>query len=119
MERGRQVFITTLTRPERYYSININEYTGKSMAIDFEKDSEILKALGHPVRLKIVAGLIESDGCNVTKMVAQLGIPQSTVSQHLATLRHAKVLVCQKDGTKICYHLADRRITGLVKALKG
>jgi ArsR family transcriptional regulator len=89
------------------------------MAIDFEKDSEVLKALGHPIRLKIVAGLLESDGCNVNKMVAQLGIPQSTVSQHLATLRHAKVLVHKKEGTKSCYRVADKRIAGLVKALKG
>lgn len=91
----------------------------KSMAINFGRDSELLKALGHPVRLKIVAGLLESNGCNVNKMVAELRIPQSTVSQHLATLRHAKVLIYQKAGTKICYRVADKRIAGLVKALRG
>jgi ArsR family transcriptional regulator len=89
------------------------------MTIEFEKDSRVLKALGHPIRLKIVAGLLESDGCNVNKMVAQLGIPQSTVSQHLATLRHAGILVHQKEGVKTCYRVGDKRIVALVKALKG
>ena len=87
--------------------------------IQFEKDSEILKALGHPVRLKIVMGLMENDGCNVNKIVAQLGIPQSTVSQHLATLRRSGVLVPQKQGVKTCYHVADKRIENLIKVLRG
>jgi len=89
------------------------------MAMDFSRDSEILKALGHPVRLKIVTGLLGNDGCNVNKMVAKLSIPQSTVSQHLATLRHAGVVVHEKDGTKICYRVAHKRIAALLKALKG
>ena len=89
------------------------------MAIDFDKDSKVLKALGHPIRLKIAVGLLESDGCNVNKMVAQLKIPQSTVSQHLAILRHAGVLTHQKEGVKTCYRIADRKIVGLIKALKG
>jgi ArsR family transcriptional regulator len=89
------------------------------MAMDYEKDSTVLKALGHPVRLQIVAGLLETDGCNVNKMVSRLKIPQSTVSQHLATLRHAGVLVPEKNGVQICYRVADKRIAGLVKLLKG
>lgn len=70
------------------------------MAIDFKNDSEIFKALGHPVRLKIVAGLLDSDGCNVNKIVAQLKIPQSTVSQHLAKLRIAGILTPKKMALK-------------------
>lgn len=89
------------------------------MAIDFEKDSGILKALGHPVRLKIVAGLMETGGCNVSKIVRQLGVPQSTVSQHLAKLRHAGVLSPRKNGVQICYCVNDRRVEALVKAMKG
>ena len=48
-------------------------------SIDFEKDSEILKALGNPVRLKITAGLINREECNVNKIVDELQLPQSTV----------------------------------------
>lgn len=86
--------------------------------MDYEKNSEVLKALGHPIRLKIVMGLIDSGGCNVNKIVEQLQIPQSTVSQHLSILRHASVLIPKKSGVKICYCISDKRITRLVKALK-
>ncbi len=89
------------------------------MGIDLEKDSEALKALGHPIRLKIVIGLLESDGCNVNKIVSKLKIPQSTVSQHLAKLRHAHILVPSKQGVKIRYCIKDKRIAGLIAALKG
>ena len=89
------------------------------MSINFEKDSEVLKALGHPIRLKIVAGILGSDGCNVNEIVSKLGIPQSTVSQHLAKLRHAGVLIPKKEGVKTCYGVGDKRILGLIKSLKG
>jgi DNA-binding transcriptional ArsR family regulator len=97
---------------------NQNKRKGANVAIDFEKDSETLKALGHPIRIKIVIGLLGSDGCNVNKIVNQLKIPQSTVSQHLAKLRHARILVPRKEGVKTCYRIADKRISRLIAALK-
>jgi len=88
------------------------------MGIDLEKDSETLKALGHPIRLKIVVGLLGSDGCNVNKIVSRLKIPQSTVSQHLAKLRHAHILVPIKEGVNTCYCIKDKRVSCLIAALK-
>ncbi len=89
------------------------------MAIDLKKDSEALKALGHPIRLKIVIGLLANGKCNVNKIVSKLKLPQSTVSQHLAKLRHAHILVPQKDGVKSHYCIKDKRIENLIAALKG
>jgi len=88
------------------------------MAMDHKKNSELLKALGHPVRLQLVMGLLEHDGCNVNRMVGQLGLPQSTVSQHLALLRHAGIIEFRKEGKKNCYRITDKRVTALVRALK-
>ncbi|OGS20254.1 MAG: hypothetical protein A3J83_07365 [Elusimicrobia bacterium RIFOXYA2_FULL_40_6] len=87
------------------------------MGIDYKKDSEILKSLGHPLRLQIVVGLLENDGCNVNKMVDQLGLPQSTVSQNLAILRHNGVIVCRREGVQNCYRIADKRIVKIIRAL--
>ena len=55
---------------------------------DFNKQSELLKALAHPVRLKMVMGLLQGRDCNVNTMVANLRLPQSTVSQHLGVLKN-------------------------------
>ena len=57
----------------------------------FDREADILKVLGHPIRLKIVAGLM-SQSCNVKKIWECLGLPQAFVSRHLAILRDAGVL---------------------------
>jgi ArsR family transcriptional regulator, arsenate/arsenite/antimonite-responsive transcriptional repressor len=85
--------------------------------IDLERYSEIFKALGHPVRLRIVLGLC-SDECNVTKMVRKLKLPQSTVSQHLGILRSRGILVPRRDGVQICYTVADDLVREIVKTLQ-
>ncbi len=85
--------------------------------IDFEKDSEILKALGHPIRLKMVTGLIKEDECNVNKMVGELGIPQSTVSQHLGILKNKGIIQPRKEGVKTCYRVVDERVRSIVDLL--
>ena len=49
------------------------------MIDDYEKPAAVLKALAHPVRLHIVAGLI-AEPCNVSKITNCLNLPQSSVS---------------------------------------
>lgn len=87
------------------------------MAIDHIKGSELLKALGHPVRLKMVEGLLCGE-CNVKKMVKALGLPQSTVSQHLGILKNRGIVQIRKEGVKTCYRVTDPRIKELMKALR-
>lgn len=86
--------------------------------LDYPKESELLKALGHPVRLKIVEGLLLKNECNVQKMVKALRLPQSTISQHLGILKSRGVLQIRKDGTRSCYRILDKRIKALLDALR-
>ncbi len=85
--------------------------------MNFVKESELLKALGHPIRLKMLCGLMDSEGCHVNKMVEKLKLPQSTVSQHLGILRSRGIIVPEKKGVKTCYRIADTRVVQLVKLL--
>jgi len=87
------------------------------MALDYHKDSGVLKALGHPLRLKIVEGLILYKDCNVGDIVKRLKIPQSTISQHLALLKHKGIIAPKKEGTKTCYRVTDKRINRLLVLL--
>jgi len=87
------------------------------MGINYEKDSKLLKALGHPIRLRIVKGLLNRE-CNVNKMVKALKLPQSTVSQHLGVLKNTGIVQIRKDGVRICYRIDDTRIVGLIKILE-
>ena len=80
---------------------------------DCERESEILKVLGHPVRLKIVAGLM-SQSCNVKKIWECLGLPQATVSQHLALLKNKDIISGRREGVEVFYQVTCREAVRIV-----
>lgn len=84
--------------------------------IDYDADSELLKALAHPVRLRMVQGLLKSE-CHVDKMVQKLGLPQSTVSQHLGVLKSRGIVEIRKEGVKTCYRVVNPKVEAIIKIL--
>lgn len=66
---------------------------------------EVFKALGHPVRLRMVALLAEKELC-VCQLAAVVGLAFSTVSTHLSALRRAGVVAERKEGRWVYYALA-------------
>lgn len=82
----------------------------------FGSEAEVLKVLGHPIRLKIVAGLCTKE-CNVKHIWECLGLPQATVSQHLALLKHKGIIEGKREGVEVHYSvisaLAKKLITSL------
>ena len=82
----------------------------------YERESEILKVLGHPIRLKIIAGLI-SQTCNVKKIWECLELPQATVSQHLALLKNKGIIVGERDGVEVYYSVVSDQARDIVQAL--
>ena len=87
------------------------------MAINYEKVCESLKALAHPVRFRIVVGLLK-DECNVAQIQKVLGLPQSTISQHLKILKSADIIKGRREGTKTCYRVVDARVRKIVEIIK-
>ncbi len=85
---------------------------------NYEEDSKILKALGHPVRLKIVMGLMNGNECNVNKIVDNLQIPQSTVSQHLKVLKISGIISFRKEGVRTCYRVINKHVLKILEVLK-
>lgn len=83
---------------------------------NYEWEAEILKVLGHPIRLKIISGLM-SRSCNVKKIWECLGLPQATVSQHLALLKNKGIIEGQRDGVEVFYHVVSETVIRLVRAL--
>jgi ArsR family transcriptional regulator len=81
-----------------------------------ERAAALLAALAHPIRLRIVCGLL-SEACTVTPMVDCLGVPQALVSRHLAILRDAGVVVAVRDGRRQVYRVANPAVGPLVAAL--
>jgi DNA-binding transcriptional ArsR family regulator len=82
----------------------------------YDREAEILKVLGHPVRLKIVAGLT-TQTCNVKKIWECLGLPQATVSQHLALLKNKGIIEGRRDGVEVFYHVTSDAARRVVDSL--
>jgi len=66
--------------------------------------AEVMKALGHPVRLMIVETLSRGERC-VAELTDLAGLDISTVSRHLARLKGAGILEDQRRGNCIYYRL--------------
>ncbi len=74
--------------------------------IDFSKEADILKTIGHPVRLKIVAGLLQSECC-VSDIWGCLELPQAVVSQHLSILRNKGIISGRREGNRTIYNVTN------------
>jgi DNA-binding transcriptional ArsR family regulator len=99
-----------------YRIIAIKRYKELMMTMDYRKNSDLLKALAHPVRLQMAVGLLANE-CHVDKMVQKLNLPQSTVSQHLGILRNQGILEVRKEGVKTCYRVINPKVIELLKIL--
>lgn len=84
----------------------------------YEETSELFKALSHPIRLKIVCGLIKKNECNVSKMVEHLNLSQPLISQHLTILKNAGIIQGYRDGNQICYKVINDEVRKILKALE-
>ena len=86
-----------------------------SKSREYNEEAEILKALGHPIRLKITAGLC-SEECTVKKIWECLGLPQSTVSQHLSLLKSKGVIFGIREGTEVRYSVTNPLVKKIIAA---
>jgi ArsR family transcriptional regulator len=82
----------------------------------FNSEAEVLKVLGHPIRLKIVAGLCTRE-CNVKHIWECLGLPQATVSQHLALLKHKGIIEGKRDGVEVHYSVISPLAKKIISSL--
>jgi ArsR family transcriptional regulator len=67
---------------------------------------ELFKAFADPVRVRLLNLLVDGEVC-VCHLHAALGLPQSTVSRHLAYLRKRGLVVGRKEGLWVHYRLAE------------
>ncbi len=83
----------------------------------YEKQAEAIKAIAHPVRLRIVEILAEGETC-VCHLTAILGQRQPYVSQQLTVLREADLVYDRREGVMVYYRLADERVHEVVCATR-
>jgi ArsR family transcriptional regulator len=80
---------------------------------DIERASRSLKAMSHPLRLKILCTLGDRE-VSVQEIVDAVGTSQSNISQHLAILRDKGILQSRKDANRVYYRVGDARTLRLI-----
>lgn len=78
--------------------------------------AEILKALAHPSRIKILQALKEDAKC-VRELEEILKIKQSNLSQHLKILRNRGILECERKGIEVCYRIKNETVLEIIKCV--
>ena len=87
--------------------------------MDISRATLILKMMSNETRLKILYILKKNNsGICVGNMEDILGIPQSSVSQHLAHLRNSGIISCEKKGKKVCYNILDKTVEKVLSQLE-
>ena len=77
----------------------------------------IAKALGHPARIQIVRLLLEKQSCFGCDIVEDVGLAQSTVSEHLRILKAAGLVTGEIERPRVCYSLNAERLAPLANLL--
>lgn len=84
---------------------------------DIERASRALKAMSHPLRLKILCALGDQE-VSVQDIVTMVGTSQSNISQHLSILRDKSILMSRKDANRVFYRVGDARTLRLIAMMR-
>ena len=78
---------------------------------------DLMRALAHPMRLRILEYIDDEGETNVNKIYRSLNIEQSITSQHLRVLRLADVVQCEREGKMVVYKIKYDVVTKAETAL--
>jgi len=79
--------------------------------------ARLCSGISDPIRITILYALAEAPR-NVTQLTETLGLPQSTVSRHLAVLRQTGLVLTERDGRQVDYMLTDDRVIEALDILR-
>ena len=110
-------------RPAKEVGSRVSEYSATadlflSHESDIEQASRALKAMAHPLRLKLLCVLGGAEEISVQKLVDIVGTTQSNISQHLSILRDKEILISRKDANKVYYRIGDDKILQLLGVMR-
>ncbi|MBU1003414.1 MAG: metalloregulator ArsR/SmtB family transcription factor [Proteobacteria bacterium] len=83
----------------------------------FTERAQIMKALGHPVRLFMVDALSRGEQC-VCDLTEMVGLDISTVSKHLLVLKNAGIVADERRGKQVFYSLRVRCVLNFFGCLE-
>jgi predicted transcriptional regulator len=67
------------------------------------------KAFAHPARVAIIHHLLKTNSCINGDLVAELGLAQATISQHLRELKQVGIIQGTIEGPRISYCINPKK----------
>ncbi len=83
----------------------------------FHLHAEICKSMANPTRLKILA-LLQGGEKSVDELARGLGLATSNVSQHLAVLRHRRIVASRREGLNVFYRCGNPKMLKACELLR-
>jgi|BarGraIncu00222A_1022003.scaffolds.fasta_scaffold40250_1 ArsR family transcriptional regulator len=84
----------------------------------YQLKAEFFKTLGHPARIRVLELLGQREHA-VSELLPVVGVEATNLSQHLAVLRRAGLVVTRKDGAAVYYSLTSPRVAELLAVARG
>jgi ArsR family transcriptional regulator len=72
-------------------------------------NAELFRALGHPVRIRVLELLRARKEMSVRELQGALQIEPGAASQHLSAMRRPPLLATRRRGTSVFYRVRDPR----------
>jgi ArsR family transcriptional regulator len=79
----------------------------------YQLKAEFFKTLAHPARIRVMELLAEREHA-VAELLPKVGIESANLSQQLAVLRRAGLVVARKEGSNVHYSLTSAEVTELL-----
>ena len=82
-----------------------------------DRAAYVLKAVAHPLRIKIIQMLNENKELNVSAIYKNLNAEQSLISHHLINMRDKGILDIRRSGKNIYYFLVDTAVSEIIDCI--
>lgn len=83
----------------------------------YARNAGIYRILANPIRLEIL-NILKYREASVEKLTDALKLRKANVSQHLAILRHLRLVTVRREGLRVYYRIADPRIVEPCRILR-
>lgn len=84
---------------------------------DILKITKLLKAMSHPIRLKILC-LLQNKELTVSEIHKEVQTSNANISQHLSILRNQEIIDYRKDANFIYNRITDANVMELIKHMR-
>lgn len=83
----------------------------------YQAKADLFRTLGHPTRVRVLE-LLQDGPRTVRELLAEIDIEPSSLSQQLAVLRRAGIVVSTREGAAVSYRLAATDVAELMSAAR-